>query len=304
MRSKISGSYQVLAVTFNLYPRPIPEPIHNLRPAAQTCDRCHWPAKFSGDKLIVKTKFADDEKNSSTKTVLLLHIGGLSPALKYTGIHGWHLGLIHYIASDEKRQVIPWVEHRNPDGSFTPFVSTGTPPKPELLAHGERRLMDCMDCHDRPSHTFHLPEEAVDTEMTAGRISPSLPFVHKVSIGLLTRKYASRLEAETEIPENLRAYYRKNYFAIYNSQRSEIEQAAKALVYIYDGNVFPAINVTWGTYANNLGHTDFPGCFRCHDGDHKSKDGQVIQQDCSTCHNLLAMDEPNPKILQMLQGGQ
>jgi hypothetical protein len=302
--AKISGSYQVLAVTFNLYPRPIPEPIHNLRPASQTCDQCHWPARFTGDKLIVKANYADDEKNSSTKDVFLMHIGGLSPALKYTGIHGWHLGLINCIASGDKRQVIPWVEHRNTDGTFTQFVSTDTPPKPELLARGERRLMDCMDCHDRPSHTFQLPGEGVDTEMAAGRISPSLPFVHKVSVDLLKRNYASRLEAETEIPENLRAYYRKNYLAIYTSQRAEVEQAARAIVYIYDGNVFPRMNITWGTYANNLGHTDFPGCFRCHDGDHKSRDGQVITQDCNTCHNLLAMDDPNPKILQMLQGGQ
>jgi hypothetical protein len=233
-----------------------------------------------------------------------MHIGGLSPALKYTGIHGWHLGLITYIASDDKRQVIPWVERRSPDGTVTQFAAAGTAPKPELLARGERRLMDCMDCHDRPSHTFHLPEEAVDTEMAAGRISPDLPFIHKVSIGLLKTNYASRLEAEREIPEGLRAYYRANYFAAYNRQRSEIEQAAKALVYIYDGNVFPKMNVTWGTYPNNLGHTDFPGCFRCHDGDHKSKDGHAITQDCNSCHNLLAMDEPHPKILQELQGGQ
>ena len=217
VRAKISGSYQVLAVSFDLYPRPIPEPIHNLRPASQTCDQCHWPARFTGDKLIVKTMFADDEKNSSTKDVLLMHIGGLSPALKYTGIHGWHLGVINYIASDTKRQVIPWVEHRNPDGTFTLFTSTGTSPKPELVAQGQRRLMDCMDCHDRPSHTFLLPGEAVDTEMAAGRISPSLPFAHKVSVDLLKRNYASREEAETEIPENFRQYYRKNYFAVYNS---------------------------------------------------------------------------------------
>ena len=304
VRSKLSGSYQVLAVTFNLYPRPIPVPIHDLRPAAQTCDECHWPAKFSGDKLIVKTKFADDEKNSPTQDVLLLHIGGLSPALRYTGIHGWHLGQITFIASDEKRQVIPWVEHRSADGTYTQFSSAGAPPKPELLALGERRLMDCMDCHNRPSHTFHLPEEAVSNEMAAGRIDPSLPFVHKVSVGLLKQNYGSRLEAETQIPKNLRTYYRTNYFAIYNGKRAEVEQAAKALVYLYDGNVFPEMNITWGTYANNLGHTDFPGCFRCHDGDHKSKDGQTITQDCNSCHNLLAMDEPHPKILQELQGGQ
>jgi len=304
VRSKLSGTYQVAAVTFKLYPHPIPVPIHNLRPAAQTCDECHWPERFSEDKLLVKTKFADDEKNSSTQTVLLMHIGGLSPALKYTGIHGWHLGQINYLASDEKRQVIPWVEHKNADGTYTQFASAGAPPKPELLAKGERRLMDCMDCHNRPSHTFHLPEEAVNNEMAAGRIDASLPFVHKVAIGILKQNYASRLEAETRIPENLRAYYRASYFAVYNSKRSEVEQAAKALVYIYESNVFPEMNVTWGTYSNNLGHMDFPGCFRCHDGDHKSKDGQVITQDCNSCHNLLAMDEPRPKILQELQGGQ
>jgi hypothetical protein len=303
VRSKLSGTYQVLAVTFNLYPRPIPIPIENLRPATQTCDQCHWPTKFSGDKLFIKTKFGDDEKNSATKTVLLMHIGGLSPALKYTGIHGWHLGRITYIASDEKRQVIPWVDHRNPDGSFTEFTSTDNPPRPDLLAHGERRLMDCMDCHNQPSHTFHLPEEAVDTEMSAGRISPSLPYVHKVSTQLLKRDYSSQLDAETQIPQLLREYYRTNYFGIYNSQRAVIEQAAKALVYIYDGNVFPAMRVTWGTYPNNLGHMDFPGCFRCHDGNHKSKDGQVVTQDCNTCHSLLAMEEPNPKILQELGEG-
>ncbi len=304
VRSKLSGSYQVLAVTFDLYPRPIPTPIESLRPAAQTCEQCHWPAKFSGDKLIVKTKFGDDEKNSATKTVLLLHIGGLSPALRFTGIHGWHLGRITYLATDSKRQVIPWVDHRNADGSSTEFVSTDNSPKPDLLARRERRLMDCMDCHNRPSHTFHLPEEAVDTEMSAGRISASLPFAHKVSIQLLKQNYSSRLDAETRIPQSLREYYRKNYFSIYNSQRAEIEQAAKALVYVYDGNIFPAMRVTWGTYANNLGHVDFPGCFRCHDGNHKSKDGQMITQDCNTCHSLLAMDEPNPKILQELQAGE
>jgi nitrate/TMAO reductase-like tetraheme cytochrome c subunit len=304
VRSKLSGSYQVLATVFDLYPRPIPTPIKSLRPARETCEQCHWPEKFSGDKLLVRKTFADDEKNSAAETVLLMHIGGLSPALEYVGIHGWHLGLVTYIATDEKRQVIPWVSHRNRDGSVTEFVTTDHPPKPEVLARGERRLMDCIDCHNQPSHSYHLPEEAVDQETAAGRISPSLPYVHKVSIDVLKRKYPSRLEAETEIPENLREYYRKNFFTVYNSQRSEIEQAAKALVYIYDGNVFPAMNVTWGTYPNNLGHMDFPGCFRCHDGNHQSQGGQVITQDCNTCHSLLAMDEPHPKILQELQGGQ
>jgi len=303
VRSKLSGSYQVLAVSFNLYPRPITTPIHNLRPARETCEQCHWPERFSGDKLVIRAKYADDEKNSETQTVLLVHIGGRNPDRKLVGIHGRHLGLVSYLAADLKRQEIPWVSHRNEDGTVTDYASTDTPPKADLLAHGERRTMDCMDCHNRPTHTFDMPENAVNREMAAGRISPALPFIHKVAIDLLKRNYRSRVAAQTELPQALREYYRKNYIAVYNSQRALIEDAAKGILYIYQGNVFPEMNITWGTYSNNLGHNDFPGCFRCHDGNHKSKGGGEITQDCNACHSLLAMDEPDPKILHELAGG-
>jgi len=303
VRSKLSGSYQVLAVTFNLYPRPIPTPVRNLRPARETCEECHWPEKFSGDKFVVKTKFGDDEKNSLVKTVLLLHIGGRTMSNSLVGIHGRHLDVVTYVAADEKRQTIPWVSYRKEDGSVTEFVSTEVPPKPEQLARGERRLMDCMDCHNRPTHTFDMPEGAVNRAMAAGRISPSLPFVRKVAGELLRRPYPSKLAAQTELPEALRQYYRTHYLSVYNSQRAQIEQAAESLLEIYNGNIFPEMNVTWGTYPNNLGHQDFPGCFRCHDGNHKSKDGREITQDCNACHNLLAMEDPDPKILRELAGG-
>jgi nitrate/TMAO reductase-like tetraheme cytochrome c subunit len=303
VRSKLSGSYQVIAVTFNLYPRPIPTPVHNLRPARQTCEQCHWPDKFSGDKFVVKTKYSDDEKNTPAKTVLLLHIGGKSAGNSFVGIHGRHLGQTTYISTDDKRQVIPWVDYKNPDGTITEFLTTENPPSAADLAKGERRVMDCMDCHNRPTHTYDLPEDAVNRAMAADRISPSLPYVRKVAVDLLKRNYASRLAAQTEIPEALREYYRKSYFAVYNGQRSQIERAAEALLEIYSGNIFPSMNVTWGTYPNNLGHTDFPGCFRCHDGNHQSKDGRVITQDCNSCHNLLAMEDPDPEILRVLSGG-
>jgi hypothetical protein len=303
VRSKISGSYQVVAVTFKLYPRPIPTPIHNLRPARETCEQCHWPERFSGDKLVIKTKYGDDEKNSSTKTVLLVHIGGRNPDSKLVGIHGRHLGLVSYLPADGKRQEIPWVSYRNADGTTTEYASTETPPKADLVAHGERRTMDCMDCHNRPTHTFDMPENAVNREMAAGRISAALPFIHKVAIDLLKKNYRTRLEAQTELPQAVREYYRKNYFAVYNSQRAQIEEAAKGILYVYLGNVFPEMNITWGSYPNNLGHNDFPGCFRCHDGNHKAKGGGEITQDCNACHSLLAMDEPDPKILHELAGG-
>jgi hypothetical protein len=303
VRSKLSGSYQVLAVSFNLYPRPIPTPVHNLRPAQETCEQCHWPEKFSGDKLVIKTKYADDEKNSSTKTVLLMHIGGRG-GRGLVGIHGRHLGRVTYVATDDKRQVIPWVSYQGPEArSVTEFASTENAPTPAQLARGEHRQMDCMDCHNRPTHRFDMPEEVVNSAMLAGRISPSLPFIHKVSIELLKRNYPSKLAAQTELPDALREYYRTNYFSAYNSQRAQIKLAAAALLEVYNGNIFPEMNVAWGTYPNNLGHMDFPGCFRCHDGNHKSKQSREVTQDCNACHALLAMDEPDPKILHELAGG-
>ncbi len=303
VRSKLSGSYQVIAVTFNLYPRPIPTPVHNLRPAQETCEQCHWPEKFSGDKFVVKTKYGDDEKNTPSKTVLLLHIGGRGADKSLVGIHGRHLGVATYVATDEKRQVIPWVNYQNDDGSVTDFLTTENPPAPQELARGARRKMDCMDCHNRPTHRYDLPEDAVNRAMVAGQVSPELPFAHKVSIELLKRSYPSRIEAQTQLPEAFREHYRKNYFSVFNTQREQIEKAAAALMEIYNANVFPEMNVTWGTYPNNLGHADFPGCFRCHDGNHKSKDGRVVTQDCNACHNLLAMEDPDPKILHDLAGG-
>ncbi|MGB9486930.1 MAG: cytochrome C [Terriglobia bacterium] len=302
VRSKISGTYQLLAVTFNLYPRPIPTPVHNLRPARETCEDCHWPQKFSGDKLVVKTSFDNDEKNSATKTVLLVHIGGRSPDRQLVGIHGRHLGLVTYEAADDKRQVIPSVNYQNPDGSFTQFVSTEAAQNGS--ARHEPRTMDCMDCHNRPTHTFDMPESAVNREMAAGRISSSLPFVHKYSVELLKQNSSSRLAAQTQLPEAFRAYYKANYSSLYNSQQAQIEQAAATVLDIFNGNIFPEMNITWGTYPNNLGHTDFPGCFRCHDGNHKSKAGSEITQDCNACHSLLAMDEADPKVLHELYPSQ
>jgi nitrate/TMAO reductase-like tetraheme cytochrome c subunit len=301
VKSKISGTRQVIAVIFNTYPRPIPTPIHDLRPARDTCERCHWPEKFTGDLLEVKTKFGDDEKSSRTRTVLLMHIGGRDDDQKLVGIHGRHLGLVSYVPADDKRQVIPWVSYRNADGSVSEYVSTDTRPTPEV-EQGERRLMDCIDCHNRPSHRFDLPENAVNQAMAAGQISSVLPFAHKVSIEQLKRDYPTKLAAQTDIPEAFREYYRKNYLAIYNSQRAQVEQAAATLLEIYNDNVFPSMNVTWGTYPSNIGHMDSPGCFRCHDGNHQTKGGQIISQDCNSCHSVLATDEENPKVLQELYG--
>jgi NapC/NirT cytochrome c family, N-terminal region len=292
-KAKVNGTKQLIEVAFNTYPHPITSPVVNLRPAREICEGCHAPAKYIGEKLLVKTSFADDEKNTMTKTLVLLHLGGRDSVSRLTGIHGVHLGHIEYIATDPQRQTIPWVSRRNPDGSMTDFVS-GDATGP---IKGEKRVMDCIDCHNRASHTFQPPEDALNRVMAEGSISTTLPFVHKEGLELLKTSYASQAEAESKIKTNLQEFYRSQHPEVFSAHPDLIQQAASSLYGIYRLNIFPDMKVTWGTHPNNVGHNSYPGCFRCHDGGHNAKGGTSITQDCAACHNLLAVDEANPKLL-------
>ncbi|MGE5647086.1 MAG: cytochrome c3 family protein [Acidobacteriota bacterium] len=299
VQSKLSGLYQVYAVAVNNYPRPIPTPIRNLRPARETCEACHWPQKYGADRLRIIDKYADDENNTLTKTVLLMRISGHKGQ---PGIHSAHLGPgieIHYNPADEKRQTIPRVEYTNAQTGRT-TVYTASDAKPDSLKNLPRRTMDCMDCHNRPTHTFQLPERAVDEAMSAGEIPASLPFIKKTAVEALNGKYGSQEAAAAAIPAAIQKFYQGTKPDVYASRRADIDRASKGVVAIYNRNVFPAMRVTWGTYPNNLGHNDFPGCFRCHDGTHEAAGGKTIANDCNTCHQTLAMDEPSPKILTEL----
>ncbi|PYP83045.1 MAG: cytochrome C [Candidatus Angelobacter sp. Gp1-AA117] len=246
------------------------------------CVQCHIG---SGASWFVR------EQNTLTHTVLLLHIGGGPYGV---GIHGRHLGegvRVRYYASDAKRQTIPWVEY-TAGGKSTVYASDAKTPDDSQL-----RVMDCMDCHNRPTHTFELPERAMNRLMASGEVSPSLPFAKKQGVEILKQNYSSSQDAAARIPAAFEAYYQKNYPAVYTQQPNEVHRSAQAVLSAYQRNVFPEMKVTWGTYLNNIGHTDSDGCFRCHDGSHSSPDKQSIANDCDACHNLLASDEKNPKIL-------
>jgi hypothetical protein len=298
VRSKLSGVGQVFAVALNNYPRPIPSPVHNLRPARETCETCHWPQKYSEDKLRIFPKYADDQANTRTLTVLMVKVGGGNKGM---GIHGTHLGpgiTIRYGHSDEARQDIPWIEYKNAnDGSTTIYKTANAKPDGAGLT---MREMDCMDCHNRPAHSYQLPERAVDEAMYNHQISDALPFAKKKSVELLKASYKTREEAEAKIPAAFEAYYRDSFPGDYAKHRGDVVSSGKTVLAIYDRNIFPAMNVKWGIYPLNIGHTDFPGCFRCHDDSHTSSGGKSVTQDCSACHNALAVEEPNPKILTEL----
>jgi hypothetical protein len=161
--------------------------------------------------------------------------------------------------------------------------------------------MECVDCHNRPTHTFELPERAVDKAMGLGRISRTLPFIKKKAIELLKATYLSNDEASRVIPAKLANFYQQSDPAISSQRSTEISAAGSEIAAIYNRNVFPELKVTWGTYPNNLGHADFPGCFRCHDGSHSTSDKKMtITQDCNTCHEPLAIEEGTPGVLKTI----
>lgn len=299
VRSKLSGVRQVFAVTFHTYSRPIHAPVKFLRPARETCEQCHWPQRFTGDKFVVKKTFKDDEKNTLQTTAMLLKVGGRTWQGS-VGIHGRHLdegARIRYISIDDQRQVIPVVYYTDDRGKTIEYVSSDIQATKQQLEAGEHRSMDCVDCHNRPTHAFELPENAVNHQMAEALISPELPFIRKKAVELLKAEYPDRDTAQQRIVEGVKSFYRTNYQAIYDSRRALVEQSAENVANIYLRNIFPSMKVTWGVHPNNIGHNDFPGCFRCHDGSHVSADGQAISNDCSACHNLLAVEEQNPKVL-------
>lgn len=300
LRAKLSGTRQLVALTFSTYSRPIPSPVKNLIPAKETCEHCHNPQRYIGNIVLSRQAFADDEKNTRTYTALLMHVGG--PAAEGpAGIHGNHLrlgGRITYIAIDEKRETIPVVTYEDAKGNSVTYTSTDVKTTPEQLAKGEHRQMDCTDCHNRPTHIFELPDAAVNDGLKTGRISTDLPFIKKKAVELLNASYSDRDAARQAIVSGIDSYYKSSYADVYAKKHDAVAQAGEQVAAIYLRNVYPALKLTWGAHPSNLGHTDSPGCFRCHDGSHSTADGQkTIPNDCATCHDLLINGEEKPKIL-------
>jgi hypothetical protein len=300
LHAKMNGLSQLKAVILNDYPRPIESALESnkLVSSADTCEECHAREKIIGPRLKVIRKYKDDQTNTPIESVLLMLVGGGSSG----GIHGAHMGRgvhIRYAAADKKRQTIPWVEYENTESHEKRDYALADA-KPEMLGALPIFEMQCVDCHNRAAHSFETAERAIDQSITAGQIAGSLPLVKKTGVTLLEAAYSGQAEAAQKIQAGLNDFYQKNYRDVWAKQSNDIQRAAQALAAIYNRNVFPDLKVTWGTYPNNLGHMDAPGCFRCHDGSHVSADKKTIPQDCGTCHDLLADEEASPAILKTL----
>lgn len=290
VRSKFNGMRQLYAVAFDTYDRPIKTPIHNMRNANETCAKCHWPEKYYGDKLKVFNHYGYDENNSLRQIRMMIKVGGGSPERgEIGGIH-WHMNLdneITYVATDERRQEIPWVRMKTKDGQVIEYTSASANLTAQAIEQAEKKRMDCIDCHNRPAHIYLSPNQAVDQAFAAARLDVTLPFLKMKAVEVLARTYNTEDEAVAMILADLPRYYRETYPDVYSAKRASVDAAASEVASIYRTYFFPEMKTDWSSHINNIGHFNAQGCFRCHDGQHKSPEGRVIRNDCAVCHTTL-----------------
>jgi len=274
----------VLKYTTQQYETPIFA--KTMRPARESCERCHWPEKFSNDSVREIKHYASDEKNTELRTFLIMRTGGgTAREGGGYGIH-WHIeNQVWYIATDEHKQNIPWVRVIDLQGRITDYVDTEAKLSPEFIAQAPKRLLDCIDCHNRISHSFRTPENAVDRAIRLKLIDRDLPFIKQKAVAVLSTRYASMEEAMKAVAA-LEGYYQSTYPQVYAARRPSIQKAIQVLKDTYQEMVFPNMKVSWDTHPDNIGHKDWPGCFRCHDGKHVSEQKTTIRLQCNICHSL------------------
>lgn len=281
VRSKLSGTYQVYAVLADKFPRPIPTPVKNLRPAQDTCEQCHWPQKFAGNLERTYSYFLGDETNTPFTVRMSMKVGGGDPEHGPVGGIHWHMNVanrVEYIATDEAHQEIPWVRLTDAQGVVTEFR---TPRFTNDISRQTVHRMDCVDCHNRPSHRYQTPNDAVNLALSLGHLDRALPWIKTNAVFVLTRPYTNELQATRAIATQLAERY---------PNEPRIKSAINAVQHIYTNNFFPEMRAAWNAYPDNIGHTDWPGCFRCHDDKHKTADGRrtIKANDCNACHTILA----------------
>lgn len=290
--SKINGVYQILSVTFDLLERPIPTPVKNLRPSRETCEKCHWPEKFYGRRLKTVARYAKDSGSTPAYNTLSLKVdaghGG-----ERSGIH-WHIAeenQVRYASVGDERKEMIWVDVRQPDGSFKRYVN-------RRLSAAERsseeRVLDCVDCHNRATHIYENPEDAVDERIELRLIDRSLPFVKREAIAALTSRYPDEEAAMRGIANRLRGFYERRFPDVASSKGESIDAAIAVLQGVYKRNIHHQMNITWGTYTSLVGHAGETGCFRCHSPKMTDDAGNEISGDCTLCHSILAYESTEP----------
>jgi len=305
VRAKISGAYQVYSVLFKKYSKPIPTPVKDLRPAAGTCEQCHSPEHFFSEIRREFNYYLYDEKNTKSSLSMLLKIGGGNIELgKVEGIH-WHMNIankIEYIHTDELRNEIPWVRQTSLDGTYKIFKKRNFKGDLSALPEENLRTMDCIDCHNRPSHIYHPADKSVNLSMFLGRIDESLPFIKNIAVNALEESYSTKENGLDSISYSIRDFYNDNYSSIAEEKKENISNAISEIQKIYDRNYFPSMRVSWREFPNHISHLYDSGCFRCHDGEHFTDDGEMIRRDCNLCHTIISQTTSKGETLVSMSG--
>jgi nitrate/TMAO reductase-like tetraheme cytochrome c subunit len=302
MFRKVGDLRHVFATVFNTYEFPIFT--RNMRPARATCERCHSPEKFSDDSLRVLTHYGDDDANTPSYTYLIMHTGGGSQRVGLgRGIH-WHIeNPIFFYAADPLQQDIPYIRVTNSDGTITEYVDVESDFDPAALDESQLVEMDCITCHNRITHKIAAPAAAVDSALAQGLIDASIPRIRHQAVLLLSHEYETPEQAAASLA-SLQDFYALNFPDYYQANRDRVDQAVQAVQGIYAVSVFAEQEVDWDTHPNNVGHMEFPGCFRCHDGAHLDADQQAVRLECNLCHAIPVVAAPQDFLVNLeISGG-
>jgi len=306
VKSKLDGLRQVWHTAMNTYHRPVGTPLNALRPARETCEQCHWPGKHHGDKLRVVVRHATNEENTPSYTAMLLKTGGGSLDIgRHGGIHWWHIesdNVIRYVPGDDRHESVSWVELTTADGEVRTYTREGEELPTDV--ESQARTMDCIDCHNRPTHLFNTPPKAIDWVLETHPELLALPYYKKQAIIAIKGEYETHAEGVTTVRESILAFYKNEYPNVVVENAALVESGAELASRIYARTAFPEMNTNWETHPNHIGHDDFPGCWRCHDDEMATADGKhVIPMDCENCHVFLVEDAPEPPDLAALING-
>ena len=291
VKSKLSGLHQVYAVLTKTYPQPIETPLHDLRPARETCEKCHWPQKFYTRTLWTNKYFLTDSLNTEWDIMLQMKTGPEYSGLGLIeGIH-WHINPavnIEYISENDKRENITYVKYTNKsNGEVTVYRNDNNPVSDSLISVSTTRTMDCIDCHNRPSHNYNSPPVYFDKAMLTGAISKKIPFFKKVSMGILRETFNGTDTALLKISDSITGYYKSEYNDFYKNNTDLINSSVASIQKAFSQNTFPKMKVAYDLYPEHIGHLESDGCFRCHNDAFKAENGRIITRDCNLCHTIV-----------------
>jgi nitrate/TMAO reductase-like tetraheme cytochrome c subunit len=291
VKSKLSGLHQVYAVITKTYSSPIKTPLHDLRPARETCERCHWPQKFYARNLQTNKYYLSDSLNSEWDVILQIKIGPEFSDLGFTeGIH-WHINpdiKVEYISENDRREVITYVKCTNKaTGEVTVYRNPSFEISDSMIAASATRTMDCIDCHNRPSHNYSSPPVYFNKAMLTNEVSKDIPFIKKTAMGILRNNFTDKDTAFMQIREGINNYYKSGFSDYFEKNSDKIDKAVVALQKAFSHNTFPGMKVNYDVYPDHIGHLESEGCFRCHNDAFTSENGNKITRDCNLCHTII-----------------